>query len=106
MYDDLDIPLGDIRVRKEGSAGTHKGMSSIVSELGRLSFPRIRVGIGPLPPSIDASDFVLSSFADEDKPLLKRGLAKAQDALGLILEDKIESAMNIHNQRTQPEPDP
>ncbi len=49
VYDDLDIPLGDIRVRKEGSAGTHKGMTSVIQELGSGRFPRIRVGIGPLP---------------------------------------------------------
>jgi len=101
VYDDLDIPLGDIRIRKEGSAGTHKGMSSIVHELGSVNFPRIRVGIGPLPPDMDATDFVLSTFLDEEKPLLKQGLSKAQNALSLILDEKIESAMNLYNQRTQ-----
>jgi len=102
VYDDLDIPLGDIRVRKEGGAGTHKGMNSIVHELGSLEFPRIRVGIGPLPQDVDATDFVLSTFRDEEKPLLKQGLSKAKDALGLILDEKIDLAMNLYNQRTLP----
>jgi PTH1 family peptidyl-tRNA hydrolase len=105
VYDDLDIPLGDIRIRKEGGAGTHKGMSSIVHELNSVFFPRIRVGIGPLPLDEDATDFVLSSFLDEEKLLLKQGLSKAQNALGLILDEKIESAMNLYNQRTQSGPE-
>ena len=104
VYDDLDIPLGDIRIRKEGGAGTHKGMSSIVHELGTVEFPRIRIGIGPLPLDVDATDFVLSTFMEKEKPLLKEGLNKAKDALGLILDEKIESAMNQYNQRTQSEP--
>jgi PTH1 family peptidyl-tRNA hydrolase len=105
VYDDLDIPLGDIRIRKEGSSGTHKGMSSIIHELGSMNFPRIRVGIGPLPPGFDVTDFVLSSFLAEEKPLLKQGLSKAQNALGLILDGKIESAMNRYNYRTQSGPE-
>ena len=102
VYDDLDIPLGDIRIRKEGGAGTHKGMRSIIGELGKVCFPRIRVGIGPLPSDVDATDFVLSAFSEEEKPLLKQGLDKARDALDLILAGKMESAMNLYNQRTQP----
>lgn len=60
VYDDLDIPLGQIRVRKEGSAGTHKGLRSIIDEVGTRAFPRIRVGIGPLVEPGDATQFVLS----------------------------------------------
>jgi PTH1 family peptidyl-tRNA hydrolase len=101
VYDDLDIPLGDIRIRKEGGSGSHKGMISVIHELGSVHFPRIRVGIGPLPEDVDATDFVLSTFADEEKPLLKQGLSKARDALDLILDRKIESAMNLYNQRAQ-----
>jgi PTH1 family peptidyl-tRNA hydrolase len=99
VYDDLDIPLGEIRIRKEGSAGTHKGMISVVHELNTVHFPRIRVGIGPLPAGVDATDFVLSPFSDEEKPLLDQGLKKAQNALNLILEEKIASAMNLFNKR-------
>jgi len=100
VYDELDIPLGDIRVRKDGSAGTHKGMSSVVHELDTTQFPRIRLGIGPLPPGIDATDFVLSSFLNEEQLLFEQGLDKAQNALYLILDGKIEAAMSLYNQRT------
>jgi PTH1 family peptidyl-tRNA hydrolase len=102
VYDDLDIPLGDIRVRKEGSAGTHKGISSVVRELKSTHFPRIRIGIGPLPLGMDATDFVLSPFLEEEKSFLEKGLDKAQNALDLILDEKIDSAMNLYNQRRSP----
>ena len=97
VYDDLDIPLGKIRVRKEGSSGSHQGMRSITGVLGSTCFPRIRVGIGPLPENRDAADFVLSPFLDEEWPLLERSLDQAQSALHLILADGIEKAMNRYN---------
>lgn len=67
VYDDLDIPLGEIRIRKRGSSGTHKGMRSIVREIGTTEFPRMRIGIGPLPPGKDAVEYVLSSFEKTDR---------------------------------------
>jgi PTH1 family peptidyl-tRNA hydrolase len=100
-YDDLDIPLGEIRVRKEGGAGTHKGMISIVQELSDSKFPRIRIGIGPLPPNIEATEYVLSPVTDDQIPLLDRGLSLAQEALGYILKGETETAMNLFNQRVR-----
>jgi len=102
VFDDLDIPLGEIRVRKHGSAGTHKGMISVVQETGTINFPRIRVGIGPLPPDRDAADYVLSPFARAERPHLQEGLEKAEDALDLILTGRIEQAMNIYNRKASP----
>jgi len=101
VYDDLDIPLGEIRVRKEGSAGLHKGMISIIQELETSKFPRIRIGIGPLPEDADAADFVLSPFQKEEMPLLDKNLTIAQEALELILSGEIDRAMSIYNQRYQ-----
>jgi len=97
VYDDLDIPLGEIRIRKEGGSGTHKGMSSIVHEINTINFPRIRIGIGPLTPHVNATDFVLSPFDEEERPKLEESMAKAQDALDLILSGNIEKAMNLYN---------
>ena len=102
VFDDLDIPLGDIRIRKEGGAGTHRGMHSIVEELGTNKFPRIRIGIGPSVPVEDATEFVLSSFEKAEEPLLEQSLRKAQEALEMMLDGEIENAMNIYNQRQQP----
>jgi PTH1 family peptidyl-tRNA hydrolase len=99
VYDDLDIPLGQIRVRKGGSAGSHKGMRSIVDEIGTQSFPRIRIGIGPLAEREDATRFVLSPFTGEEIPILEKSLAKAQEALEIILEGHIDEAMKEFNQK-------
>lgn len=97
VFDDFDIPLGAIRIRKEGSAGSHKGMSSIIQELGSSGFPRIRIGIGPLPEEADAVEYVLSPFSKDEMPLLEAGLAKACDALAFILSGEIDRAMNQFN---------
>ena len=97
VYDDLDIPLGDIRVRKKGSAGTHLGMGSVVRETETTLFPRIRIGIGPLVEDCEAMDFVLSRFDREELPLLEQGFSKAEQALDSILRGDIEKAMNEFN---------
>lgn len=99
VYDDLDIPLGEIRIRKAGGPGTHKGMSSIVEEMKTTKFPRIRVGIGPLSFDQDATKFVLSPFSKTEKEFLERSLIKAQEALRMILAGEIEEAMNRYNQK-------
>jgi len=99
VFDDLDIPLGELRIRKEGSAGTHKGMHSIIQELQTNKFPRIRIGIGPSIPVEDATEFVLSSFTKTEKSLLEESLKKAQEALEMMLDGEMEQAMNIYNQR-------
>lgn len=81
VYDDIDLPLGKIRVRTEGSAGTHNGMKSLIQELGTDCFTRIRIGIesrGELAPKEqDLSSFVLSRFIPEELPLLKTALEEA-----------------------------
>ena len=99
VYDDLDIPLGEIRVRKTGRPGTHKGMISIVGEIGVDTFPRIRVGIGPLPPGRDAADFVLEPFRRDERADLERGLDQAAEALEMVLDGGIERAMTRFNHR-------
>lgn len=99
VYDDLDIPLGEIRIRREGGPGSHKGMISIIREIGDTRFPRIRIGIGPLPPHAEATDYVLTGFGSRDKPALSKGLAKAEEALMLILDGKIAEAMNQFNRK-------
>ncbi len=99
VYDDLDIPLGEIRIRKRGGPGTHKGMSSIVEEIRTEEFPRIRVGLGPLPDGEDAVNYVLSSFDKEEEPSLEEGLRKAREALEMILSGEVERAMNAYNHR-------
>ena len=99
VYDDLDIPLGEIRIRKRGGPGTHKGMSSIVEEIRTEEFPRIRIGLGPLPEGENAVNYVLSTFDKAEESSLEEGLRKAREALEMILSGEVERAMNTYNQR-------
>lgn len=82
IYDDIDLPVGSIRVRKSGSAGTHNGMRSIVSSLGAENFPRVRIGIGKPPEKIDLADYVLSNFTENIDACLEKA---ADEALKLIV---------------------
>lgn len=99
IYDDLDLSMGEIRIREKGGGGTHKGMSSIIQEVQTTEIPRIRVGIGPLSPHEDATEYVLSSFEEEEQPLLEESIKKARTALEIILSGEVERAMNEFNQR-------
>ncbi|MGZ5423416.1 MAG: aminoacyl-tRNA hydrolase [Candidatus Aminicenantales bacterium] len=99
IYDDLDIPLGEIRVRKAGRPGTHKGMISVVGEVQSEDFPRIRIGTGPLPAGRDAADFVLEPFKRDERADLERGLEQAAEALEMVLDGGIERAMTRFNHR-------
>ncbi|MFO7866397.1 MAG: aminoacyl-tRNA hydrolase [Candidatus Aminicenantes bacterium] len=97
VVDDFDLALGDVRIRERGSAGSHKGLQSVIQELGTKEFPRIRIGIGPLPENEDAAGFVLSSFPKTEQILFKDGLRKAWQALDLVLSGDTGAAMNKFN---------
>jgi PTH1 family peptidyl-tRNA hydrolase len=99
VYDDLDIPIGQIRMRKEGRPGSHNGMRSIVSEIGTSAFPRLRVGIGPHPEGNDAAEFVLSPFTREELRVLEDALAMAEEAVEMVVDGRIDAAMNVFNQK-------
>lgn len=97
VYDDVDIPLGNVRIRKEGSAGTHNGMRNIVQLLGTTDFPRIRVGIGKDTP-MQLVDYVLSQVQDDDRELLDPALDHAATALHEYVNgDPIDTVMQKHN---------
>jgi PTH1 family peptidyl-tRNA hydrolase len=97
VFDDVDIPLGEIRIRPDGGPGTHKGMASIVGALGSTGFPRIRVGIGPPPEGADIVRFVLTPFRRDERAVLEDCLGRAEAALDLILAGHIDKAMNDFN---------
>ena len=104
VSDDLDLPLGRIRLRPEGGPGTHLGMKSIVLEIGTTAFPRIRLGIGPKPEGADAADFVLSEFAPDEWKPLEQSFDRAREALELVLEGRLAEAMNNANALLAPSP--
>jgi len=99
IYDDLDLPLGEIRIRPQGSPGSHRGMKSIVEVLGTTLFPRVRLGIGPRPESVEAADYVLSQFSVEEKPKIKEAVEKACQAVEMIVAGRLAEAMNTFNRR-------
>ena len=97
VYDDLDIPLGTLRLRPEGGTGGHKGMESIVQHLGSQAFPRLRIGIGRPPGSMDPADYVLQDFRPNEQEVTDIVLGQAADCLRRLIEDGIELAMNDCN---------
>ena len=103
IYDDLDLPLGKIRLRQSGGSGGHKGMNSIISALGSEDFPRIRVGIGrpqgeEQPVSEDAIvNYVLSDFSRQEEAIIKPVIATVSEAIDCFLGQGIEAAMSKFN---------
>jgi len=98
VYDDLDLPLGRIRMRSEGGAGGHKGMRSIIETLGTQAFPRLRVGIDRPSGKMDPADYVLQPFAKEEQACITQALERAVKAIECWLADGIRAAMDQFNQ--------
>jgi PTH1 family peptidyl-tRNA hydrolase len=96
IYDDLDLPVGKIRLRPEGGSGGHKGMKSIIEHLGTESFPRLRVGIGR-PTHGDPAEYVLSNFAPDERMAIEEACQRAVAAVELWVAKGIEAAMNRYN---------
>ena len=98
IYDDIDIPQGTVRIRPNGSAGTHNGMRSIVAETGTEDFPRIRVGVGQRGLGWNLADWVLSRYqTPEEQEIADRAYEQAADAALEYLKNGINSAMNRYN---------
>lgn len=97
IYDDIDIEVGSLRIRGKGSAGTHNGMRSVVSQLGDDGFPRIRVGIGGAKGGKDLVHHVISGFTGDDKDKIREAIVKAADAAECIVTDGVSNAMNRFN---------
>jgi peptidyl-tRNA hydrolase, PTH1 family len=96
-YDDVDLPLGTLRLRPSGSAAGQKGMASIIERLGTQDIPRLRIGIGRPPGRMDAADYVLQDFSNAEKELLEPTLERGVDAVLLFIGEGLEAAMNQFN---------
>ena len=93
LYDDIDLPPGKVRVRKNGGPGTHNGMRSIVKEMGTDAFPRIRVGTGDRPAGQDLVNWVLGRPGPDEKPLMEAAFAEAAECAAEWAEAGIDAAM-------------
>ncbi len=99
VLDDLALPLGTVRVRAKGSAGGHKGLQSVLQQLGTEAVPRVRIGLGAPPEGADVVNWVLGRYSKAEAEQLAPALEKAADAVERILIDGVETAMNTFNRR-------
>ena len=98
IYDDYDIPKGNIRIRPSGSAGTHNGMRSVIAEIGTSAFARIRIGIRDAEVNIPIMNYVLSEVKREDYNLFIAACGKAADAaLEIASGEPVEKVMTAYN---------
>ncbi len=97
VVDDIDLPLGAVRMRPDGGTGGHRGLDSIQGLLGKDDFARLRLGIGRPEPNGDVSGFVLGKFAEAETELLERVLETAADQLDCWVLEGIQQAMNNYN---------
>jgi PTH1 family peptidyl-tRNA hydrolase len=100
--DDVNLPLGRLRLRAGGTAGGHNGLKSIIGCLGTEEFPRLRVGVGRGDPRRDLADHVLAVFDDDERNEVDRAIARAADAVETFLAEGIEAAMNRYNRAGEP----
>lgn len=99
ISDDISLPVGQIRVRKKGSAGGHNGLKNIISHLGHDSFIRIKVGIGEKPKGWDLADYVLGHFSAQERKVMDEAAGRAADAIRMILTQGADAAMNEFNRK-------
>jgi len=99
VYDDVNLPVGEIRVRERGSAAGQKGMIDIIANLGTDEFTRVRIGVGDKPPGWTLSDYVLSRFLREEWDNMIKGITKAGDAVEQIIKEGVVLTMNTYNKR-------
>ena len=102
IYDDVSLDVGQLRIRKKGSAGGHNGIKSIISHLGHNVFMRIKVGVGEKPKQYDLADYVLGHFSKEDRVIMEDGYKNAIKAVEMILLGDVDGAMNEYNKKVKP----
>ena len=101
IYDDIDLPLGNLRIRSKGSAGTHNGMKSIIKHLKGSSFPRIRCGIKPNHEIGNMASFVLAPFNKKEKDVIQDLLPEIAKAMDLIMNKSLQDASQKYNKKSR-----
>lgn len=99
IYDDISLDVGQLRIRKKGSAGGHNGIKNIILHLGHDTFQRIKIGVGEKPKGYDLADYVLGHFSGEELAIMKESLEKVCGAVELMLEGDVDAAMNQYNKK-------
>jgi PTH1 family peptidyl-tRNA hydrolase len=96
LADDVDLPLGRLRMRKRGGPGTHNGLRDICAHVGE-EFVRLRIGVSPSEPVADLAEYVLSPFGEAEQEPVQRALQRAADAVRCAARSGVERAMNVYN---------
>lgn len=97
IYDDIDLPVGKLRLRPKGSAGTHNGMKSVIYQIMSHEFPRVRIGIDKPPEGWNLANYVTSKFSKEEQRKIAEVIVSAADAVEAIIDSGIDQAMNKFN---------
>jgi PTH1 family peptidyl-tRNA hydrolase len=97
VHDDLDLACGRMKIKDKGGHGGHKGVQSIIEQLGSADFLRVKVGIGKPPSQDEGADYVLSRFAGDERALIKESIEQAAEAIAAIIVSGKEQAMNMYN---------
>ena len=103
VCDDISLELGQLRIRKKGSAGGHNGLKNIIAQLGTDGFARIKMGVGNKPEGYDLADYVLGHFSKGEAKLMDEGYDHAVHAVELIVSGQINEAMNEYNRKKKEE---
>ena len=99
IQDDIDLDPGQLRIRKQGSAGGHNGLKDIIGRLGTQKFMRVKIGVGAKPKGWDLADHVLGRFSTEERKLVDEAIQQAADAVEKIITDGPDAAMNEYNRK-------
>ena len=103
VVDDFSLPLGRLRIRQGGGPGGHNGLESVIAQFGTEDIPRLRIGIGAAPAE-GSTDYVLSNFFEEEKPLVRSTIERASEAVKCAIDKGVVSAMNTFNKTEEKEP--
>lgn len=101
ISDDISLDVGQIRVRKKGSAGGHNGLKNIIAHLGHDSFIRVKMGVGEKPRGWDLVDYVLGRFSAPEREIMDEAAERAADAIRMIIAQGADAAMNEFNRKVQ-----
>src|SRR5690606_24168374 len=105
VCDDLNLPTGKLRLRKNGTAGGQKGLQNTIDQLGTTEFARLRIGIDRPPPPMDAVAYVLQKFGGREREAIDDAVWKAAEGVELFVREGVEKAMNVVNAEPRPKPD-
>ena len=99
IYDDISLDVGQLRIRKKGSAGGHNGIKNIIAHLGHDTFMRIKMGVGEKPKRYDLADYVLGHLSGAERKNMDESAEKATDAVKIMRFESADAAMNIYNKK-------